>query len=193
MRIYTAMLALLLPAAMLPIFGRAAAAQDVAKAEIALTYTWDHTNGPPQGCACFSLNGGSAVLAYGLTRSFSVVAEAGAATNGNVHSTGKGITISDYLGGLRYTPRGHAGVKPYGQLLLGTAHASGALAPSQIGAGSDTSFAMSAGGGVDFIVSRHFAIRALQADYLLTLLPNGTNNRQNNFRLSTGLVFRFGK
>jgi peptidoglycan-associated lipoprotein len=193
MRIYTAMLALLLPTAMLPICTTAAAAQDVAKTEVALTYSWTHTNAPPQGCACFSLNGGAAVFAYGFTRSISVVAEAGAGTNGNVNSTGKGITLSDYLIGLRYTHRSHARVEPYGQLLLGAAHASGALAPSQIGLGATSSFAMSAGGGVDFIVNRHFAIRALQADYLLTLLPNRTNNRQNNFRLSTGLVFRFGK
>jgi peptidoglycan-associated lipoprotein len=193
MRIYTAMLALLLLSAMLPVCTTAAAAQDVAKAEVALTYTWAHANAPPESCGCFSLNGGSAVFAYSFSRSISAVAEAGAATNGNVDSAGRGITLSDYFGGLRYTPRSHAGVRPYGQLLLGIAHASGPLAPSQIGLGSATSFAMSTGGGVDFILNEHFAIRALQADYLLTLLSNRTNDRQNNFRLSTGLVFRFGK
>jgi hypothetical protein len=51
---------------------------------------------------------------------------------------------------------------------------------------------MAAGGGVDLSLTRHLAFRLVQADYLLTLLPNRTNNLQNNFRFSTGIVFHFG-
>ena len=53
-------------------------------------------------------------------------------------------------------------------------------------------FAMSAGGGVDFKVSEQFAIRPLQAEYFLTKFTDGASNRQNDFRYSAGVVFRFG-
>lgn len=52
---------------------------------------------------------------------------------------------------------------------------------------------MALGGGLDVNLARHVAYRVFQTDYLLTLLPNGTNDRQNNFRFSTGIVFRFGR
>lgn len=34
------------------------------------------------------------------------------------------------------------------------------------------------------------AIRPFQADYFLTQFTNGANNRQNNLRLSAGVVLR---
>ena len=33
----------------------------------------------------------------------------------------------------------------------------------------------------------------VQAEYFLTRIPNGLNNRQNNFRYSAGIVLRFGR
>jgi hypothetical protein len=51
---------------------------------------------------------------------------------------------------------------------------------------------MAAGGGLDLTLTRHLAIRLVQTDYLLTLLPNQSNDHQNNFRFSTGVLFRFG-
>lgn len=155
-------------------------------AELALTYTYLHANAPPNSCGCFSMNGGGVSFAYAVSHSFSVVAEAGATTAGNVNSTGLDVTLSEYLAGTRYSLRRPARFTPYGQLLIGAAHASGALAPGQFGVGSSTSFAMAAGGGVDLSLTRHLAFRLVQADYLLTLLPNRTNNLQNNFRFSTG-------
>ncbi|HEX7285171.1 MAG TPA: hypothetical protein VF532_03270 [Candidatus Angelobacter sp.] len=53
---------------------------------------------------------------------------------------------------------------------------------------TDLSFAMVLGGGFDFAISRHLALRA-QPGYLLTRV-GGT--RANNFRISGGLVFRLG-
>ena len=40
---------------------------------------------------------------------------------------------------------------------------------------------------------RHFAVRALEADYYRTQFSNGLNDRQNNLRLSAGVIFRFGE
>jgi hypothetical protein len=51
---------------------------------------------------------------------------------------------------------------------------------------------MAAGGGVDIKLSRHFAVRPVQAEYFLSKLPDGLNNRQNRFRVSCGVVLRMG-
>jgi outer membrane immunogenic protein len=138
------------------------------------------------------MNGGAASFAVPVKSSISVVVEAGAVTASNVNSTGLDLTLSEYLVGGRYSLRRHTRFTPYGQLLLGAAHASGALAPGQFGLGSSTAFAMATGGGVDLNLTRHLALRLFQTDYLLTLLPNRTNDHQNNFRFSTGVVFHFG-
>ena len=53
----------------------------------------------------------------------------------------------------------------------------------------DNVFAAALGGGFDWRISRHFLWRIVQADYLPT---NFGDQWQNNFRLSTGLVFTFG-
>jgi len=83
---------------------------------------------------------------------------------------------------------------PFSQVLLGGAHASGALTPAPSGlAASANSFAMTAGGGVDINLTPHLALRAVQADYFLTRFNNGANDQQNNFRVGTGIVYRFGK
>jgi outer membrane immunogenic protein len=83
-------------------------------------------------------------------------------------------------------------VAPFGQLLVGVAHTSGGLSPDQIGLGSATGFASTIGGGLDANLSPRFALRLVQADYYPTLLRNGYNDRQNNLRLSAGIVIRFG-
>ena len=55
-----------------------------------------------------------------------------------------------------------------------------------------SSIAVLTGGGIDFKLSHHFLIRAIQADWLHTQLPNGGGNMQNNLRLGSGIVVRFG-
>lgn len=70
----------------------------------------------------------------------------------------------------------------------------------------DYGFATALGGGVDVNVGRHVAIRAFQADYILThLRPDlpqfspilqqvpSVGNWQNNFRLGFGLVVKVGR
>jgi opacity protein-like surface antigen len=59
--------------------------------------------------------------------------------------------------------------------------------------GSQHPFAMSVGGGVDFNVGKHFAIRAAELDYFLTRFTNPvtSTNNQNNFRYLAGVVFKF--
>jgi outer membrane protein OmpA-like peptidoglycan-associated protein len=54
---------------------------------------------------------------------------------------------------------------------------------------------LTAGAGLDVRVHRHLAIRVIQAEYLMTRFENrntGANGSQNDIRLSSGIVFRFG-
>jgi hypothetical protein len=50
---------------------------------------------------------------------------------------------------------------------------------------------MTAGGGIDFKLSRQLSIRPVQAEYFVTRLPNGLNNRENNLRIGAGIILRF--
>ncbi|HEY7404687.1 MAG TPA: outer membrane beta-barrel protein [Candidatus Angelobacter sp.] len=53
---------------------------------------------------------------------------------------------------------------------------------------STTSFCLMVGGGVDYTLSRHFAVRG-KLDYFSTRI---LDHRFSNFRVSPGIVFRFG-
>jgi len=96
----------------------------------------------------------------------------------------------------------------FGHALFGEAHSSfGAgvgiplIGGISTGITSANAFAMAFGGGIDIGLTRHLAIRAVQVDYLRTqfnatdALSNGLSsslgNRQNSFRYSSGIVFRF--
>lgn len=51
-------------------------------------------------------------------------------------------------------------------------------------------FAFGAGGGVDFNLREHVAIRAVEGDYVIT---NFAGNLQNNWKVSAGVVFSWGR
>jgi hypothetical protein len=85
-------------------------------------------------------------------------------------------------------PAVRAQEEPSNQVLLGGVLTSFGIA--QIGWQSH--FAMTAGGEIGVKISKHFSIRPVQAEYFLTKIPDGLNNRQNNFRFGAGIVLRFG-
>jgi len=58
---------------------------------------------------------------------------------------------------------------------------------------SENNFALTAGGGIDFKVSRQVSVRPVQAEYFMSKIPDGLNDRQNNLRLGAGVVFRLGR
>jgi hypothetical protein len=59
--------------------------------------------------------------------------------------------------------------------------------------GTENNFAMAAGGGIDFKLSRHVSVRPIQAEYFMTKIPDGLNNRQDNLRIGAGIVLRLGQ
>lgn len=74
-----------------------------------------------------------------------------------------------------------ARVSPFAHLLIGGAH---------FGSGgfSESSFSLALGGGIDTEVAPHFYWRIIQGDYLQT---NFFGTRQDNARISTGIVIHF--
>jgi hypothetical protein len=144
--------------------------------------TNDITHVPPSQSV--NGNGGSGQLECNATPWLGVVGDLGGyAVARNGFATTHQIS---YLFGPRVNFRGGK-VTPFAQVLLGAVWASDAIV-----LGSKTALGTTAGGGIDVTVSRHFAVRPVQAEYFLTKFPDGANDRQNNFRYSAGIVLRFG-
>jgi peptidoglycan-associated lipoprotein len=172
------------------------AQQDAPRPELALGYSYVHSNLPPGGCGCFSLNGGNATFAWPLASGrFAIAGDINVVHGGAVSSSGDSITLGTYTAGARYLPiAARSAWQPFGQVLIGLAHASGALVqganPGAANAGA--AFAANIGGGLDLRAGSQFAIRLIEADYMPTTFDNGSNNHQNNIRIGAGIVFRLG-
>ena len=150
-------------------------------------------------------HGGTASVAYNLNDWLGVVGEFGAFRVTRSGTAASNIVsahgdVFSYLFGPRVSFR-HDRFTPFVQVLLGGVNASqvtlsGCTAGCASLAGDDA-FAMSAGGGLDVKLSHRFAIRLIQAEYLMTRFPDASTNTedkitQNNVRLSAGLVVHFG-
>jgi opacity protein-like surface antigen len=94
--------------------------------------------------------------------------------------SGTRVSQYEYLFGPRFTARASRATL-FAHALVGanTLHASGR---------STNGFAWAVGGGLDYNVGDHFAIRVIQADYLRTRL---SNTWFNDARLGVGVVFKF--
>jgi len=94
----------------------------------------------------------------------------------------------NYLFGPRVYFPAHGRVYPYVQALFGGEQFSAGA--TGFGSASSSAFAMTAGGGADITLTRHVSFRAIQVEYLYTHF-GGAN--QNNLRIQSGLVWRFGR
>jgi outer membrane protein OmpA-like peptidoglycan-associated protein len=155
------------------------------------------------------LNGGTASIAFNVNRYLGLVADVGDYTNSQMRFQGAYTStvnvnnaneaVLTYLFGPRLSYRKYDRFTPFAQVLFGGVHANEVVLDnctlSCILLPAESSFALTAGGGLDVNVSRHFAIRLIQAEYLMTRFTNyetGTAGTQNDMRLSAGVVFRFG-
>jgi opacity protein-like surface antigen len=155
------------------------------------------------------LNGGSTSVAYNFNRHLGLVGDFGAYTNSEIRFAGafagtvpvdtSNVAVLTYLAGPRFSFRSHERFTPYAQALFGGVHANQVVLSDCASAcmllPSETTFALTAGGGLDFNLRRHLAIRIVQAEYLMTRFTDhttGNSGMQNDIRLSSGIVFRFG-
>jgi hypothetical protein len=146
----------------------------------------------------FVLPGGSVDAAYnfgGKAGGLSLVLDVNGASKSNVEP-GVNLTQFSAMGGARYSfhfaAKSAHGVDLYGEFLGGGIFASNGLFPGASSAtNSASSGAIQAGGGANIRLTYSLALRLLEADFITSSLPNSTNNRQYDLRLSNGLVFRF--
>ncbi len=174
------------------LFGVAAQAQEERKTiDVFAGYSYVRANPATSGANSFSLNGGSASIAYNFSGWLSGVADLGGYHNTNILGSGVDGTLSTYLFGPRVSYHRLGRVTPFGEVLFGVAHTGASLLATS---NSQNAFAMTVGGGLDYRLNSHFSIRPAKVDYLLTRfteLNNSNARSQNNLRVSTGIVFRF--
>jgi opacity protein-like surface antigen len=165
-------------------------------------YSYVHfsiSGGATTGQITSNLNGGSGAAAFYPTEHFGVVADFGGYKFSTLNSSSGSLGVSGTAITYLFGPRvrlGHGGITPFAQVLFGGAHtgnitcsttnpncpSSGTVSSSQ------NAFAMTAGGGADFKIARHFALRG-QAEYLMTRFnQSGGTGTQNNARISVGIV-----
>jgi len=165
--------------------------------ELALDYTFLRSNAPPGACRCFNLSGGSVNAAFPLGASrWRLTADATFAHTGSVANSGKSLTLNSYTVGPRYMlPNGRFPIHPFLQTLVGVAHAGGAISQRQNATvmGNGIVIAANLGGGIDLNAGHRFGFRLLEVEDSITAFNNSVNNYQNILRVSSGVVFRFGR
>jgi hypothetical protein len=162
--------------------------------EISFDYSYARSNAAPGQCGCFNMTGGSSEVAVHAFRGLSVVADLTGERATSIGPTdGDDLSLVVFTVGPRFSHR-FAGGKftPFVQGLVGVAHGFDGLFPGSNGSlfGAASARAVMAGGGLDLTINRHLAIRAIQADYLRTQLPNGQGSEQNLLRAGAGIVLR---
>jgi outer membrane protein OmpA-like peptidoglycan-associated protein len=155
---------------------------------------YDYVNfHPGSPFADFNSHGASGEFTYNASRWLGLTAEMGAYRfkDRNVNGIPVNGTIFSYMFGPRLNWRKFDYFVPFAEFLLGGSRGGTTL----IGTGSQNSFSVATGGGVDMMLGKGFAWRVAQLDYYMTNFTGpalGGNARQDNFRAGTGLVYRWG-
>jgi peptidoglycan-associated lipoprotein len=166
--------------------------------DLAVTYTEQYSN--LVSTPTFWHSGGSVEFSTQLYHGFGLAANATGTQIDSSDNHGIGLSLVTVTFGPRYTWYHPIGAEKkhslaiYGQGLLGQGWGFNSYFPSPTGVQTDSiALALQVGGGVDVGLSRHFGIRAFQADWVRTQFPNATTDVQNTLRLAAGVVFRFGQ
>jgi outer membrane immunogenic protein len=169
-----------------------AALPGAAPLEVTLAYSADRTNGVAGGCGCFWLSGGRAEANSSLTRGIGIVSQIAGEHASKIGSTLNSLSFVSYLFGPRYSFRNHSRLLPFVQFLAGGVHGfDGSFPGPGVLIQNPDAFAFAAGGGLNLSLSPHFAMRAVQADYFQSRLPNDGSNVEDHLQLSAGIVLRF--
>ncbi len=178
---------LLIACCLLLIAVAAASAQEGRGFDVSGAYQYVRFN-PGNGAGGENCQGGSGSVGAYFSARIGVIGEFGGC---KVTGLPFGTTEHElsYLFGPRvYFPMSRGRVFPFVQVLAGGERFSGGI--SGVGTGSSNAFAAAAGGGADVTLTRHVSLRAIQFDYLYTHFNSAS---QNNFRLQSGIVYRFGR
>lgn len=164
-------------------FRRSCFGSETPKVEVFGGYSYLFTS-VGAGFKSTNFNGGTGSVAFNVNNWLGVVGDFGGYHTGNFAGTHGSVNIISYTFGPKFAYRADK-FTLFTQSLFGGAHA------SSNGTGINA-FAMALGGGADVNVTPNIAIRAIQAEYVLTRFNFGVNPAsQNNLRVSVGVVFKF--
>jgi len=202
------------------LFGSAAFAQDYAKIEVPLNYSFMRFNPENSNIVSgFSMNGGGGGVAVyvnhwlgieadfqgyaSLNKTFSFPATANSPCPNGCSAKSSGDLFTYNVGPIMKLRAEHW--EPFVETLFGGAHSNtynnlqhnicvnpGTCVSSHTP--SNNAFDFIIGGGIDIPVSKSIAIRPAQFDFVLTRFGNSFthgNQNQSNWRYNGGVVFRF--
>lgn len=141
---------------------------------------------PGGGAPSANCQGGAGSFAAYLNRWAAAVGEFGGCKVTGLPS-GTSQNLMNYLGGAKVALTNRGRLTPFAQALFGGARTS--LTETGQAYGSQNTFAMALGGGADVELTHSISFRAIQVDYFYTHFGGA---KQNNMRLQSGIVFRFG-
>jgi opacity protein-like surface antigen len=132
-----------------------------------------------------------------LTRRIGLTGDASAHFHRDTRSTSVSTFTSKrdqyfLLGGLQFKAGSGKRMQPFAHALFGASLFRGFTSDIRTSGNvytidDATSFAMAFGGGLNVRVNKRIDLRLIQADYTPTYFGSG---RQNNFRLSVGIIFK---
>ncbi|GAA3756776.1 hypothetical protein [Terriglobus aquaticus] len=161
--------------------------------DLAITFAADRTN-PVNGANTWLL-GGSAELGAVAWKGLGPVVKVTGLTSDALASqrTPLNLVVTVFGPRYRFQPRHASGkLSVFGEGMLGIANGFRGLFPSPSGSTtSSNSMALEVGGGVDWQLARHVAVRPVEASWLRTQFNNSTTNVQNHLILEGGLALRF--
>jgi opacity protein-like surface antigen len=189
-------------AGMLLLAAGTAVAQDYPTTETAPAFMYIRYS-PGGGSQDFNCFGGGGTFAYNLNSWFGVAADMGGCKLTGLADGLSGKSFA-YVFGPRLTLRNHSRFTPFFELNFGGAYLSltdniecDDVHREGVPCGENASanaFALTAGGGFDYKLTRKISLRPVQAEYLYTRFGNNflNNASQNNFRLKSGIVINWG-
>jgi opacity protein-like surface antigen len=163
------------------LLGVTARAQDTPKAEVFGGYSHMFAN---LNATSFNLNGFHVSVRENLYSWFG--GDLDFSTNYGTEAGFK-VNTQSIMYGPVFAYRKHPKVTPFGHVLLGAVRGSDGFEGISKAA---TKFGIAPGGGIDVKVSDMLSLRLIEADYISTRF---LSTRQDNVRISAGLVLTFGK
>ncbi|HXU17961.1 MAG TPA: OmpA family protein [Terriglobales bacterium] len=160
--------------------------------DIAAGYHLINANAPPADCGCFTAHGGFVGVQYNLSSRLGLAGQVGTVHASKISLLGQNLLLTTFLAGPRISVPGRR-ITPFGEFMLGGAYAGDSYFPgSSSGSSTASTFAYSAGGGLDFNMSDRMAIRLFDASFLHTSFPNAANGSQRQLQINAGIVMHFG-
>ncbi len=159
--------------------------------DVSAGYSYFRANPNGNGFS-FNSNGGSASASWNCKSWLGFTADF-AGYNFGGQLPGVSGKLFTYAAGPRFTHKFESSRwTPFAQALFGGARVAGNL--NGVSA-AENGFSMILGGGIDASFHPRITFRVAEFDYLLTRFNrvNSVTGNQNDFRISTGVVFHFGR